>query len=72
MKLFSTFKVSFFEQGNYIKCRILDFTKEHGEGFDEPQIIFTNKGQSIAYDEKTASRILGHWNRNSKGNAFLN
>lgn len=71
MKLFSTFKVSFFEQGSYLKCRIFEFTREHGEGFNAPQIIFTNKGQALAYDEQTASKIIGYWNENSKGNTFF-
>lgn len=50
MKLFSTFKVTFFENGHYQKCKILDFKEEHGKGFKRPHLIFSNKGESIAYD----------------------
>ena len=71
MKLFSTFKVTFFENGNYHKCKILNFKEEHGKGFKRPQLIFSNKGTSIAYDQETATQILDYWNSLSKGNAFF-
>lgn len=68
MRYYTTFKMTQFNKGEYVKCRILDFKEEHGEFFDvKPKIIFNNKGAVCAYHEEAALKILKYWNNESNG-----